>query len=126
MKISTIATFALASTASARFSGTVVAGLDRNNNCFGVTYNAHDTVLGGLNCPQTAECNSNGNEIVNSHVKCTYNGGQADIFTFPHDTVKFCRAGFCSCMATQYIKSDKKNGDTYVNFNYNDDNAYNC
>ncbi|CEJ81635.1 hypothetical protein VHEMI01755 [[Torrubiella] hemipterigena] len=127
MKSFAVAITALASIAAARFSGTLDILMVDQNNCLYASIDPRDTQL-MVGCDTTKQCQANGNEIATTHFKCQTGKGDADIFTYPHDVLKFCRAGFCSCMSTRYSGKSNNGIDTLtkVHFEYDDDHAWAC
>lgn len=116
----------LANVTHGRFSGTLTAGINPSGQCTGIALRPTDTEL-RISCTAASyECKANGNEIVNSHQACDSDAGRVDFFSYPHDTFKFCRKGFCSCMTTQYMGMRQYGNDKLVDFNFNDDHAWAC
>lgn len=56
---------------------------------------------------------------------CGSEKGRTDVSIYPHDTLKFCRDGFCTCMAIRYAYSEAV-GDygTAAWFDLDDDHAW--
>lgn len=91
------------------------------------TFTINDDVLGWADCPTTNECHGNGDgQIANAHAHCRTAKGDADIFVYPHDTLKFCRTGFCSCMSTRYLGYDASSKVGVAHFEADDEHAWPC
>ncbi|CEJ93900.1 hypothetical protein VHEMI09461 [[Torrubiella] hemipterigena] len=109
---------------TARFS--VNVGVETVNGKCTVDFLPSDDVLGSVYCATSSDCHTNGNDIATAHAKCSTPKGDADLFIYPKDTLKFCRTGFCSCMNTRKTKHvPGQNGDLNL-YNANDDHAWPC
>lgn len=114
--------------ASARFSGDLTVRIKPDGSCYSAFTHVHDTELPDLVCVGNYNCRANGNEIATIAQQCRTDGRQkdSDLFFYPHDTAKFCRKGFCSCMTTHYDNTVQEGDHTAVHFHYDDDQAWNC
>lgn len=127
--VSKLLLVALATAVAARFSGSLQVRINADGSCIDDDITVQDTALPGLHCGGHLDCKSNGNEIATIHHRCATNGGadDSDVFVYAHDTLKFCRKGFCSCMTTQYQETvNEGGGRKSVYFNFDDDHAWNC
>lgn len=125
----TLAFATLISVAAARFSGTLDIYIKPDGSCNGFDVHPADTAFPRLSCAYHYGCTANGNEIASFSTPCRTNGLQDDatIAVRPHDQLQFCRAGFCTCMSTQYQGQEtQSNGIKAVHFAYNDDQAKGC
>ncbi|CEJ80979.1 hypothetical protein VHEMI01134 [[Torrubiella] hemipterigena] len=114
----------LAGAVSARFFGRLDVYI-RDGACNSAMIQpVDDQIHGPMQCGISEYCVNNGEgNIASVHFKCSADGpNDSDIFVYPHDTLKFCRRGFCSCMTTIY--SQEHEG--IVSFDFNDDHAWSC
>lgn len=135
MKVFIIIIGALAASAAARFSGELRVTMQTDDSrCRQFQPVVRDTNIERLICDPSRECSPNAGQIINGHTGCRISdqdpaNAPYDFFVFPHDTVKFCRQGFCSCMGTTYVKTEPALGHDdmkVVIFSFNDDQAYTC
>lgn len=120
---------ALIGVATARFSGNLIVRINPDGSCYSASTTVSDTSLPDLGCLGHYACTANGNEIATVHQVCRTQGtrNDSDLYVYPHDTLKFCRTGFCTCMTTQYLFSQvESTGLNAVHFAFNDDNAWGC
>lgn len=113
---------------SARFSVKLYVTTSKDGNtCKTFLSYAMNSGIPGFKCNQSHECKPNGDQIVNGHATCNNSGDETyDFFTFPHDTAKYCRKGFCICMNTRYVDSQVSGDDHVVHFRIDDDHAWSC
>lgn len=131
MKFSALALGLFAGSGAAVFSGNLYVTIRDDGSCAGVFTDARDDMIGDLRCDEDLRLQPNGNQIATALMVCHGNGKQAELFVRPHDEMKFCRAGFCSCMNTRYqytkrVHIDGAGDANQAVFSFNDGDSRAC